>query len=92
MAIRTIVAEDSVLVREGVVRLLALQPDISVVASCGDLDSLLEAVRRERPDVVVTDIRMPPGGADEGLVAAKRLRETRPEARGPARRRIRRSC
>jgi DNA-binding NarL/FixJ family response regulator len=79
MATRTVVAEDSVLVREGVVRLLALQPDIEVVATCGDLDSLLAAVQRERPDVVVTDIRMPPGGADEGLVAAERLRDTDPQ-------------
>jgi DNA-binding NarL/FixJ family response regulator len=78
MAIRTVVAEDSVLVREGVVRLLALQPEIEVVASCGDLESLFDAVRRERPDVVVTDIRMPPGGADEGLVAAERLRDVDP--------------
>jgi DNA-binding NarL/FixJ family response regulator len=79
MAIRTVVAEDSVLVREGVVRLLALQPDIEVVATCGDLDSLLAAVQREHPDAVVTDIRMPPGGADEGLVAAERLRDTDPQ-------------
>ena len=79
MTVRTVIAEDSVLVREGVVRLLALEPEIEVVASCGDLDSLFDAVRRERPDVVVTDIRMPPGGADEGLVAAERLRDTDPE-------------
>jgi DNA-binding NarL/FixJ family response regulator len=79
VTIRTVVAEDSVLVREGVVRLLALQPDITVVASCTDLDSLLDAVRAERPDVVVTDIRMPPGGTDEGLVAAERLRDTDPQ-------------
>ena len=46
---------------------------------CGDLPSLLAAVEAERPDVVVTDIRMPPGGADEGIQAADRLRETDPE-------------
>ena len=46
---------------------------------CGDLDSLLAAVDAERPDVVVTDIRMPPGGTDEGIQAAARLRETNPE-------------
>ena len=79
MAIRTVVAENSMLVREGVVQMLALQPDIEVVATCGDLDSLLAAVQREHPDVVVTDIRMPPGGADEGLVAAERLRDTDPQ-------------
>jgi DNA-binding NarL/FixJ family response regulator len=79
MAIRTVVAEDSVLVREGVVRLLALQPDIEVVATCGDLDSLLAAVQRERPDVVVTDIRMPPGHTDEGIRAAGHVRAAYPE-------------
>ena len=46
---------------------------------CGDLDSLLVTVDAERPDVVVTDIRMPPGNTDEGIQAATRLRETNPE-------------
>jgi DNA-binding NarL/FixJ family response regulator len=46
---------------------------------CGDLDSLLAAVEAERPDVVVTDIRMPPGDSDEGIQAAQRLRATHPE-------------
>ncbi len=46
---------------------------------CGDLDSLLAAVDAERPDVVVTDIRMPPGNTDEGIQAAARLRETDPD-------------
>ncbi len=54
-------------------------PDLEVAAVCGDLDSLLAAVDAERPDVVVTDIRMPPGDADEGIQAAERLRETNPE-------------
>ena len=54
-------------------------PDLEVVAVCGDLDSLLAAVDAERPDVVVTDIRMPPGDADEGIQAAERLRETNPD-------------
>ncbi len=71
-------AEDDYFVREGVRRLLDTQPDIEVVGSCDDLDSLLKAVETERPDVVLTDIRMPPGGTDEGIQAAARLRETHP--------------
>jgi DNA-binding NarL/FixJ family response regulator len=79
MAIRLVLAEDHYLVREGVRRLLEAQPGIEVAAVCGDLGSLLEAVGRERPDVVVTDIRMPPGHSDEGIQAARRLRETSPD-------------
>jgi DNA-binding NarL/FixJ family response regulator len=74
-----VLAEDHYLVREGIRRLLEAQPDIEVVAACGDLDALLQAVETERPDVVVTDIRMPPAGVDEGIQAARLLRETRPE-------------
>jgi DNA-binding NarL/FixJ family response regulator len=77
--IRLVLADDHYLVREGVRRLLETQPDFEVVAVCGDLDALLSAVDVESPDVVVTDIRMPPGGADEGIRAASRLRETHPE-------------
>lgn len=79
MAIRIVLAEDNYLVREGVRRLLETQNDLEVVATGDDLDSLLEAVEAERPDVVVTDIRMPPGCSNEGIQAAERLRETRPE-------------
>jgi DNA-binding NarL/FixJ family response regulator len=78
MLIRLVLAEDHYLVREGVRRLLETQPDFEVAAVCGDLDSLLAAVAAENPDVVVTDIRMPPGNADEGIRAAERLRETNP--------------
>jgi DNA-binding NarL/FixJ family response regulator len=77
--IRLVLAEDNYLVREGVRRLLETQPELEVVAACGDLGELLAAVDAERPDVVVTDIRMPPGGVDEGIQAATRLRETNPE-------------
>jgi DNA-binding NarL/FixJ family response regulator len=79
MPIRLVLAEDHYLVREGVRRLLETHPDMEVAAACGDLDSLLAAVGAERPDVVVTDVRMPPGGTDEGIRAAERLRETHPE-------------
>jgi DNA-binding NarL/FixJ family response regulator len=78
MPIRIVLAEDHYLVREGVRHLLESQAGFEVVAVCGDLDSLLEAVDREDPDVVVTDIRMPPGHSDEGIQAARRLRETKP--------------
>jgi len=76
MSIRLVLAEDHYLVREGVRRLLETEPDLEVAAVCGDLASLLAAVDAESPDVVVTDIRMPPGGADEGIQAAERLRES----------------
>jgi DNA-binding NarL/FixJ family response regulator len=79
MPIRLVVAEDNYLVREGIRRLLEAQPGIEVAAVCDDLGSLLAAVDEEGPDVVVTDIRMPPGDADEGIQAAERLRETSPE-------------
>ena len=78
MPIRLVLAEDHLIVREGVRRLLETQPDLEIAAVCGDLDSLLAAVEKERPDVVVTDIRMPPGNADEGIQAAERLRATDP--------------
>jgi len=77
--IRVVLAEDHYLVREGVRRLLETQPDVEVAAVCGDLDSLLAAVEAERPEVVLTDIRMPPGRVDEGIQAALLLRETNPE-------------
>lgn len=79
MAIRLVLAEDNYLVREGIHRLLGTQPDVEVVATCADFDSLLETVAAEKPDVVLTDIRMPPDRRDEGIRAAQRLRETHPE-------------
>ena len=81
MAIRVVLAEDNLLVREGVRRLLETRKDaiIEVVATCGDLDSLLEAVDATQPDVVMTDIRMPPTQTDEGLQIAARLRKSHPQ-------------
>jgi DNA-binding NarL/FixJ family response regulator len=77
--IRVVLAEDHYLVREGVRGLLASLADIEVVAACDDLHSLLDAVEAEHPDVVVTDIRMPPGNSDEGIQAAARLRTSDPD-------------
>jgi DNA-binding NarL/FixJ family response regulator len=78
VALRVVVAEDNLLVREGVRELLAREPDVEVVAAVGDLPSLERAVDAERPDVVLTDIRMPPAGTDEGIRFAARLRDTSP--------------
>jgi DNA-binding NarL/FixJ family response regulator len=79
VAIRLVLAEDHYLVREGVRRLLETHPDVEVAATCGDLESLFAAVEAEHPDVVITDIRMPPHESDEGIQAAERLREAHPE-------------
>ena len=77
--IRLVVAEDTYLVREGIRRLLEPEPDIELVAACEDLPSLLEAIEEHQPDVVLTDIRMPPSSQDEGIQVAERLREESPE-------------
>ena len=79
MPIRIVLAEDQYLVREGLRRLLETQDELEVTSVCGDLGSLLDNVDADQPDVVVTDIRMPPGNTDEGIQAATRLRETNPE-------------
>jgi DNA-binding NarL/FixJ family response regulator len=79
MSVRVVLADDHYLVREGVRRLLESEPGVEVAAAADDLASLLAAVDAERPDVVVTDIRMPPSGTDEGLQAAERLRLTHPD-------------
>ncbi len=78
MPIRLVLAEDHYLLREGIRSLLEAEPEFEVAAVCGDLDALLEAVDRAQPDVVVTDIRMPPGESDEGIQADRRLRQTHP--------------
>ena len=79
MAIRIVLADDHYLVREGVRRLLETQPEFEVVAVCADLDELLAAVNAHQPEVVITDIRMPPTGVDEGVRAAEHLRHTHPD-------------
>ena len=79
MTTTLIIADDSLIVREGIEQILAAEPDLDVVASVADLPELLDAVERERPDVVLTDIRMPPTLSDEGIRFANRMRETYPE-------------
>src|SRR5881275_2258407 len=76
---RVVLAEDHYLLREGMRRLLETNPGLEVGAVCGDFDSLLAAVEAERPDVVLTDIRMPPGNLDEGIRASDRLRVEHPD-------------
>ncbi len=78
MSVSIAVADDSLIVREGIAQLLAGHSDIEVVASCQDFDSLIAAVDDELPDVVVTDIRMPPTHTDEGIRLAALLRERHP--------------
>jgi|tagenome__1003787_1003787.scaffolds.fasta_scaffold20824632_1 DNA-binding NarL/FixJ family response regulator len=77
--LRIVVADDSYLLREAVGQLLASEPGIEVVASCADGDELMAAVETYHPAVVVTDIRMPPSGDDEGIAIANRLRDTHPD-------------
>jgi DNA-binding NarL/FixJ family response regulator len=77
--IRIVLADDQYLVREGIRRLLETSDEVEIAAVSDDLDSLLAAVDAEQPDVVVTDIRMPPGDADEGIQAAVLLRESHPQ-------------
>ena len=79
MGLRVVVAEDSVLMREGITSVLALHDEIDVVAVCADFDELQGAVAEHDPDVVVTDIRMPPTQTDEGIRAANGFRDTRPD-------------
>ncbi|HEU4974898.1 MAG TPA: response regulator transcription factor [Baekduia sp.] len=77
--LRVVLADDSYLVREALAHVLEAEDGIEVVAACADRDTLLAAVEAEHPDVVVTDIRMPPTGTDEGLQVATALRAEHPE-------------
>ncbi len=78
MPIRIALAEDSVIVREGVHQLLAVDPDVEIVAAVADQLSLRQACEDADPDVVLTDIRMPPTHTDEGIRLAAELRESHP--------------
>lgn len=77
--IRVVLAEDNALLREGISRIIDAEPDLELVGRAADLPELLDLIESESPDVVVTDIRMPPTGTDEGIQAASWLREHRPE-------------
>ena len=79
-SLRVAIADDSLLVREGLRQLLSGVPDeLEVVAVCEDSYALLEAIERDSPEVVLTDIRMPPFRDREGIRVAAQLRETHPE-------------
>ncbi len=78
MGVRVVLAEDNYLLREGMVRLFDAAPDIDLLGACEDYDALLAAVDAHHPDVVITDIRMPPTGTDEGIRAANELRHRSP--------------
>ena len=79
MVLRLVLAEDSFLMRDGISALLELAADVDVVATCEDYDSLLRSVVTHQPDVVLTDIRMPPSQTDEGIRAADVIRADHPE-------------
>jgi DNA-binding NarL/FixJ family response regulator len=77
-ALRVVIGEDDVLLREGIVRLLG-EAGFDVVAQAGDAEDLLRKGMAHRPDVIIADIHMPPGHGDDGLVAAIEVRKQRPE-------------
>lgn len=79
MTIRLVLAEDNYLVREGVRHLIELEDDLELVGVSEDLDDLLALTDAQQPDVVLTDIRMPPTCSDEGVRAAQQLRITHPQ-------------
>jgi DNA-binding NarL/FixJ family response regulator len=79
MTIRVVVGEDNFLVREGIASVLAEIEGVELVESAGDLDELRDAVERTAPNVVLTDIRMPPTNTDEGVRLADELRTSHPE-------------
>jgi DNA-binding NarL/FixJ family response regulator len=76
--VRVVIADDSVLMREGIARVLR-DAEFEVVASVGDADALKRAVAAEKPDVAVVDVRMPPTQTDEGSRAAEQIRERYPD-------------
>ena len=79
MTLRVVVGEDSLIAQEGVARVLESAPDIEIVATCADAVTLRAAIDEARPDVLLTDIRMPPTETDEGIRIAQQLRTSHPE-------------
>jgi DNA-binding NarL/FixJ family response regulator len=79
MSIRIVVGEDNYLALEAISRVLESEQDIEIVASGADLPSLRRAIEEEQPDVVLTDIQMPPARTDEGIQLANELRTTHPQ-------------
>jgi DNA-binding NarL/FixJ family response regulator len=79
MGLRIVIAEDSLLMREGIRQVIDRQADLDVIGDCPDLPSLRSLVQAEHPDVVVTDVRMPPTFGDEGISMAVELRQTHPD-------------
>jgi DNA-binding NarL/FixJ family response regulator len=76
--IRVVVAEDSYLIRESLTQMLEQEPGIELLAVCSDGDELQATIESLQPEVVITDIRMPPSGGEEGIRIAQRLRRTHP--------------
>jgi DNA-binding NarL/FixJ family response regulator len=79
LLITIVLAEDNLLVRRGLVELLADEPDLHVLAECTTYDEVLAAVDEHQPDILLTDIRMPPDHADEGIRAAHEVRARWPD-------------
>jgi DNA-binding NarL/FixJ family response regulator len=79
VAIRVVIAEDNALLRDGLARLVSSTRDFELAGTAASYDELIELVGKSNPDVVVTDIRMPPTGTDEGIRAAAALRSSHPD-------------
>jgi DNA-binding NarL/FixJ family response regulator len=79
VTLRVVLGEDNYLASEGIARVIERAPGLELVATRGDLQSLLDLVKEEQPDVVITDIRMPPTNSDEGIVLAHELRVAAPQ-------------
>src|SRR4030081_434574 len=77
--IRVVIADDAYVIREGLAATLSLAPEVELVGVCSDGNELSAMITAEHPDVVITDVRMPPSGDGEGIRIASRLRESDPE-------------